>query len=80
MVDTLWEIFKCALLIFGILVVVSVIFSMLIDPFKKKKKQKQTKEFMLELQKIAEKCVKEVNEEKKNAKKTTRNAKKDKEN
>ena len=76
MLDTLWLIFKCSLLIFGILVVVSVILSILIEPFKRNKRKKATKEFLDELSKIAKECTDELKKQEKTSVKKPRNTKK----
>ena len=75
MLDTLWLIFKCSLLIFGILVVASVILSILTEPFKRKKAKKEAFEALDKLTEIA-KYAKKANEEEKTSAKKPRNTKK----
>ena len=72
MIETLWMVFKILLLILGIMAVASIIFGLLVAPFKKKKQKEMINDFANELEKIANECIEELQKEEKAKKKATK--------
>lgn len=78
MVGLLWTVLKVLLLILGILMVIDIILSLIIEPIQRKKKQEAANTFMEKIAEVAEECLREelAKEENKTTKKPKKTTKK----